>query len=193
MTADPVVVVPGDLDVEDRLAGPVTFRMAAWLAAAAAGVALVAASHGTPALIAVGVLLVVVGVVGAWWRPGGRPVAAWLAPLVAYRRRRRGHSATEVPQPNAPIAPSPAEQARTSVPRVRWFPAVAVVVAGVVGVFVFVGLGGAGARPAPATQVPAAVPDSPASPREPVVVVVPVDPFAAWEVDDDGLGLWCGC
>jgi hypothetical protein len=30
MTGDPVVVVPGDLDVEDRLAGPVTFRMAAW-------------------------------------------------------------------------------------------------------------------------------------------------------------------
>ena len=30
MTGDPVVVVPGDLDVEHRPIGPVTFRMAAW-------------------------------------------------------------------------------------------------------------------------------------------------------------------
>jgi hypothetical protein len=30
VTGDPVVVVPRDLDVEDRLVGPVTFRMAAW-------------------------------------------------------------------------------------------------------------------------------------------------------------------
>jgi hypothetical protein len=30
MTGDPVVVVPRDLDIEDRLVGPVRFRMAAW-------------------------------------------------------------------------------------------------------------------------------------------------------------------
>ena len=103
MSRDPVVVVvPGDLDVEDRIAGPVTFRMAAWLAAAAAGVALVVASRGAVAVVGLGVLLVAVGLAGAWWRPGGRPVAAWVAPLLAYRKRRPYVTAAEVEDDSEP-------------------------------------------------------------------------------------------
>ena len=63
------------LDIEDRIVGPVTFRMAAWLAAAVVGVALVVAARGDVALTTVGVVVAAVGVAGAWLRPGGRPLA----------------------------------------------------------------------------------------------------------------------
>jgi hypothetical protein len=86
---DPIVAVPADLELEDRLAGPVTFRMAGWLAAAAAGVALLALSRQQIWTAGPGLLLVVGGLAGAMWRPGGRPAAAWLAPLRAYLLRSR--------------------------------------------------------------------------------------------------------
>lgn len=198
MTGDPVVVVPGDLDVEDRLAGPVTFRMAAWLAAAAAGVALVAAGHGAIPTTAFGVLLVVVGVTGACWRPGGRPVAAWLAPMVAYRRRQRGRvKPDEDVAPAEPVVVVPDEIARPT--RRRWTPylaAAAVAVLTAVGGLAFARAGGGDRSDVPAVSPAAVDPAAPAAPRAPVVVVVPVDPFTGWEVDDGdpfGLNPWCGC
>jgi hypothetical protein len=204
MSRDPVVVVPGDLDVEDRIAGPVTFRMAAWLAASAAGVALVAASRGAVATTALGVLLVVVGITGAWWRPGGRPVAAWLGPLLAYRKRRQSYGTTaevaDAPAPEPTVEPEPTaepEMTGVRVPRgavpMRWHGrALAGVLTGVV-VLAAVGAfaasrGGTPPRTAPVTAVVA--PEPTANP--PVVVVVPVDPFTGWEVGGDVDPL-CGC
>ena len=89
MSGDPVVAVPADLELEEPLAGPVTFRMAGWLAASAAGVALLALSRDHVWVAVPGVVLLVGGLVGAMWRPGDRPVGAWLWPLWSYRRRQR--------------------------------------------------------------------------------------------------------
>lgn len=86
---EPVVQVPVDLDLDERLAGPVTFRMAGWLAAAGAGTAAVVFSRGSLLLTVVGVVIGMVGLTGAFVRPGGRPAAAWLVPLLGYRRRQR--------------------------------------------------------------------------------------------------------
>jgi hypothetical protein len=196
MSRDPVVVVPRDLDVEDRLAGPVTFRMAAWLAAAAAGVALVVASRGAVAPTALGAVLVVIGLAGAWWRPGGRPVAAWVAPLLAYRKRHASYvTAAEVedePVPE-PMVAEPAASPEPRAPRdVRRTLRVAVTVAAIVlggvagaGVAAFRD-GAAPARSAPVAEVPTPAP-------HPVVVVVPVDPFIGWEVGGDVVDPLCGC
>jgi hypothetical protein len=185
MTPDPVVVVPGDLDVEDRLVGPVTFRMTAWLAAAAGGVALVATSRGAPALVALGLLLVVVGVGGACWRPGGRPVGAWVVPLLAYRKRRAAGRVAAAP-PEEVAAPSAVtEDAQMSPPRLvngallLRVAVVSVVIAA--GVAVVVAAGGRASRRSPAPAAPSPVADvvapEPAGP--PIVVVVPVDPFTS--------------
>ncbi|MDT4922629.1 MAG: hypothetical protein QOG01_342 [Pseudonocardiales bacterium] len=196
MSRDPVVVVPGDLDVEDRIAGPVTFRMAAWLAASAAGVALVVASRGAVAVAGLGVLLVAVGLAGAWWRPGGRPVAAWIAPLLAYRKRSRSYvTAAEVEDESAPeqVVAEPAVSPEPRAPRdVRRTLRVAVTVAaivlgGVAGASVAAFRGGAApARVGPVVEVPTPAPN-------PVVVVVPVDPFTGWEVGGDVVDPLCGC
>lgn len=214
MTRDPVVVVPADLQVEDRIVGPVTFRMAAWLAGAVVGVALVATARGDVALTAIGAVAFAVGVAGACLRPGGRPVAAWVAPLVAYRRRRRARRATVDERPVETAAPTdePVETAQPTdaterddshevlvidvVPRRR------ARVAAVVGVGVLaclaVGVGVVAPRlaskPARAVPpVPAPEPQDPVRPG-PVVVVVPVDPFTGWEVTgDDDVLFECGC
>lgn len=85
MTGAPTVAVPAQVELDDRLVGPVTFRMAGWLAVAVLGVALVAGA-GLSAAPAGG-LLVAAGVAGAVCRPGDRPLTAWIAPLWAYRRR----------------------------------------------------------------------------------------------------------
>jgi hypothetical protein len=85
----PVVQVPVDLEVEARLAGPVTFRMAGWLAVAIAGGMLTCANLGSAWLMLAGVVLVLLGGTGALVRPAGRPVAAWLLPVAGYHRRRR--------------------------------------------------------------------------------------------------------
>ena len=195
MSGDPVVVVSGDLDVEDRIAGPLTFRMAAWLAAAAGGVALVAASRGDVARVMLGTLLVVTGAAGAWARPGGRPLGAWVVPLLAYRRRRRAYAAPVDDEPQA----RPVEAAEDAVedvtvrrrPRrrsvVAVFLAVAVAVAAA-GVAAGTGLGGADA---PSPDV--AVETPPPAPGGPVVVVVPVDPYGGWEVGGDVVDPFCGC
>ena len=90
---DPVVHVPADIEVEDRLVGPVTARMSGWLAVASAGAVLATVRWPEPVAVAAGALLATVGALGALWRPGGRPVTGWLAPLLAYRGRRRSTSA----------------------------------------------------------------------------------------------------
>lgn len=197
MTGDPVVVVPGDLDVEDRLVGPVTFRMAGWLAAAAAGVALVATGRGAVAPTALGIVLAVVGLGGAWWRPGGRPAGAWLAPLLAYRRRRRHVPPTDMQasvSPEQPSCPEPptvpdVEVARPVDPRRRQRMLVLPLAVAVIAVVAAAhGFGSRG------QEEPAAIAPVPAPPRDPVVVVVPVDPFAGWEVGGGGLfDPSCGC
>lgn len=92
---DPVVVVPADLDIEDRLAGPVTYRMAAWLAVGAAGIALAVFGRSAPVEVT-GVVVAVAGAAGGTWRPGGRPVAAWLRPLASYRRRTSSDTPTDL-------------------------------------------------------------------------------------------------
>jgi hypothetical protein len=193
MSGDPVVVVPGDLDIEDRLAGPVTFRMAAWLAAAAAGVALVVASRGAVAVAGLGVLLVAVGLVGAWWRPGGRPVAAWAAPLLAYRKRS-GSYAVSVPVEDERLQERVvAEPTESPEPRVRRDLRLQVRVAVTVAAIALGGFagavaarGGGPARVGPITEVPTPAPN-------PVVVVVPVGPFTGWEVGGDVVDPLCGC
>lgn len=200
MSRDPVVVVPGDLDVEDRIAGPVTFRMAAWLAAAAAGVALLAAAHGAAAPTALGVVVVVVGITGAWWRPGGRPVAAWVAPLLAYRKRRRSHGTAvdddPMPEPDVTVEPEPTTDEpapRRAVPTWRHGRVVAGVATGALALTAALVLVGSrdGARPPAAPVADVSAPEPTADPT--VVVVVPVDPFTGWEVGGDVVDPLCGC
>jgi hypothetical protein len=105
VTGDPVVHVPADLEIEDRLAGPVTFRMAGWLAAAAAGVALLALAGDQRWAAAPGLLLIAAGLAGALWRPGGRPAPAWIAPAWSYRRRQQASRDDDggAEQPNAAV------------------------------------------------------------------------------------------
>lgn len=204
MTRDPVVVVPADLDVEDRIVGPVTFRMAGWLAAAVVGVALVVAARGDIALTTVGVVVAAVGVAGAWLRPGGRPLGAWIVPLISYRRRRASDPPVDESQVEMVQAEPPVDAESTNaVPLIEVRPrrparAAGVVVVGVLGVAVVVGVVALGLSPRPTPAVPAPPSDAATSRRSeppvPVVVVVPVDPFAGWEVsDDDGLVFGCGC
>lgn len=198
MSRDPVVVVPGDLDVEDRIAGPVTFRMAAWLAASAAGVALVAASRGAVATTVLGVVLVVVGITGAWWRPGGRPVAAWLGPLLAYRKRRgsfvvAAEAEDAAPEPAVEPDATDVRVARRAVPMRRQGSALRGVLTGAVVVAAVAAFAASRdatpRRTAPVVDVVAPEPTV----NPPVVVVVPVDPFTGWEVGGDVLDPLCGC
>lgn len=205
MTRDPVVVVPADLDVEDRIVGPVTFRMAAWLAAAVVGVALVVAARGDIALTTIGVVMAAVGVAGAWLRPGGRPLGAWIVPLLAFRRRLRAsdpavdESPVESAQPEPPMdAESTVAVPLAEVRPTRRARAGGVVVVGVLSVALLVGAVALRLSPRPVRVVPASPSDAATSQRSepsvPVVVVVPVGPFTGWEAnDDDGLVFGCGC
>jgi len=86
---DRVVPVPVDLDIEARLVGAVTFRMAGWLALAAAGGMLAASSPGSVWRLAAGFVLALLACTGAFLRPAGRPLMAWAMPLLSYLRRRR--------------------------------------------------------------------------------------------------------
>ena len=211
MSRDPVVVVPGDLDVEDRIAGPITFRMAAWLAAAVAGAALVAAGRGAIASTALGLVLLVVGVAGAWWRPGGRPIVAWVAPLLAFRKRRRAYAPATAaeddtpepvavePEPEPTAAPPPPDTEPTSTPvhagapstRRRFTRVVAGAVAGAAVLAAAVFTASRGRESAPTPHVVEVVAPEPTA-NPPVVVVVPVDPFTGWQVGDD-VNPFCGC
>lgn len=110
MTGDPIVAVPADLEMDDRLVGPITFRMAGWLAAAAAGVALLALAREQLWTIGPGLLMVTVGLAGALWQPGGRPAPAWVGPLWSYRRRARAAAADLNAGPMVVSGPGPVAQ-----------------------------------------------------------------------------------
>jgi hypothetical protein len=97
---EPVVLVPADLDVEDRIVGPVTFRLAGWLSAAAAGTALTVLAWPRVVAVAIGVLLVAGGVVGGFYRPGSRPLTWWARPVWSYGRRRRTDHRTSSAAPS---------------------------------------------------------------------------------------------
>ena len=107
------VEVPPDVDVEDRVIGPLTFRHVGYLALAGGGAA-VAVLHGTVPAVLFGAVLVVIGTAGAAWRPQGRPLDTWLLPARAYRERtRRGITAVAeiLPAPtDSLVPPAPVEQ-----------------------------------------------------------------------------------
>jgi len=88
MRGEPVVFVPGDIDVPDRLAGPVTLPMAGWLALAGAGAALAVLRWPAPLPVVAGGSLLALGVAAAFCRPDGRSLLTWLRLALGYRRRR---------------------------------------------------------------------------------------------------------
>jgi hypothetical protein len=90
VTAQRVTVpVPAETGVEDRLAGSLTFRHAAYLAVAAAGVAVMLLGERSPVRVVLGALVAIVGVAGAAVRPYGEPLDRLLPAAVAYLRRHR--------------------------------------------------------------------------------------------------------
>lgn len=83
----PVVVLPPDLDVEDRVLGPLTARQLGYAAVGAAGLAvMVLAPWPTRP---VGLVLVAIGLAGVLLRPDGLSIEVWLGHVLAYRRRVR--------------------------------------------------------------------------------------------------------
>lgn len=100
-TSDPVVVVPADLDVEDRIVGPVTFRLAGWLAASAAGAALAALSWPAIAPTVLGGLVAVAGLAGGFVRLGVRPIGWWARPVATYLRRAHRARRTSGAEPGS--------------------------------------------------------------------------------------------
>lgn len=206
------MAVPVELELQDRLAGAVTFRMAGWLAASGAGLALLAFGGGTAAVLVAGVLLVLVGLAGAFWQPAGRPLLSWVLPVAAYRRRRRNERQPHAEEASDSAPPSP-ELAEGVAEVVTKFDLLALApgvgrrraVAGLV-LTVMVGLAGVGGwawsrhtagtavvPPAPAVPAPLVSP-SPLAPAGPFGTrpglgewVVPVDPQDLWWWVD------CGC
>ena len=89
------VPVPAETGVEDRLAGSLTFRHAAYLAVAAAGVAVMLLGERNLAGVVVGALLAFAGLAGAAVRPYGEPLDRLLPAALAYRRRRRAERRAE--------------------------------------------------------------------------------------------------
>jgi hypothetical protein len=85
-STEPLVAVPGELDVEDRVIGPLTFRQLGYLAAAASGAAITRLSWPHLPGAAAGLLLATLGLLGSLLRPGGRPLDAWLLPIARYAR-----------------------------------------------------------------------------------------------------------
>lgn len=90
MTAQRVTVpVPAETGVEDRLAGALTFRHAAYLAVAAAGLAVMLLGDRSIARLVVGAVVSLVGVAGAAVRPYGEPLDRLVPAALLYLRRRR--------------------------------------------------------------------------------------------------------
>lgn len=91
---EPVAIVPADLEVEDRIVGPITFRLAGWLATAAAGIALSALCWPKIPVTVLGALVALAGLAGGFARPGQRPLAWWTRPVAAYLHRARARAHT---------------------------------------------------------------------------------------------------
>lgn len=187
------VAVPAETGVEDRLAGSLTFRHAAYLTVAAAGVAVMLLGERSPVRVVAGALLALVGVVGAVCRPYGEPLDRLVPAAVAYLRRRqvdlRGAGAADSePEPEVAAAvteesaapESAAEETPSRRGRSYSVPwragAAALALLGVVAVAVVRWPRQAPARP-PVTRV--------------VVVTVPVPAPDPWgEVLDDAVDAW---
>jgi hypothetical protein len=177
------VPVPAETGVEDRLAGSLTFRHAAYLAVAAAGAAVMLLGERSPVRVVLGAPVAVIGVAGALVRPYGEPLDRLVPAACAYlqRKRREGLAvepvAEDVAISEAPVQAGPATQptSTTTVRRVPIRPLLAVAgFAAVVAVAVV------------------RWPQEPASPppvRQVVVVPVPVaDPWE--EAIDDAVDSW---
>jgi hypothetical protein len=185
------VPVPAETGGEDRLVGSLTFRHAAYLAAAAAGVAVMLLGHASIARLALGAVLAVVGVVGAMLRPYGEPLDRLAFAAIGYVVRSRGRRvddqpvattgdhATLVEAETAPVVPP--DPVETAVRGSRVDPAVvrrllvAVAVCGVAAIAV-TRLMDQPVAPAPAPRV--------------VVVPVPVPPPDPWGEVDRDLDFW---
>lgn len=81
--------MPAETGGEDRLVGSLTFRHAAYLAVAAAGVAVMVLGHASTVRLALGAILAVTGVVGALLRPYGEPLDRLAVAAMAYLVRCR--------------------------------------------------------------------------------------------------------
>ena len=180
MTDEPVVPVPADLELEERLVGPVTFRMASWLAGSAAGAVLLGVGGRSAGRLVVGGPLLLLGLVGAFWRPGGRAAPSWLRPMTDYlHRRRAGRAAPRQPADNETDTHiDTGSHADTDTHAGTSRPVVALAAL----LLILVGFaGGRLARdhrpgPDPATPAPAPAP-APAVPA-PVPVQTPADPWS---------------
>jgi hypothetical protein len=194
VTAQRVTVpVPAETGGEDRLAGSLTFRHAAYLTVAAAGVAVMLLGDRSVARLLVGALVAMVGVAGAAVRPYGEPLDRLVPAAVAYLRRRRAEArcangADSDPEPeiaaavtDESAAPEPAAEGMPSRLERSWSVpwravAAALAVLGVVAVAV--------------ARWPRPVPAQPPVTRV-VVVTVPVPAPDPWEeVLDDAVDSW---
>ena len=193
MTASRIrVPVPAETGGEDRLVGSLTFRHAAYLAVAAAGVAVMLLGHASTARLALGTVLAVAGVVGAMLRPYGEPLDRLAFTAIGYVVRSRRHRvddqpvaatadhATPVEAETAPVVPpdpvETTERGSRVDPAVLRRVVVAVAVCGVAAIAV--------------TRLM----DQPSAPAPPpprvVVVPVPVTPPDPWGEVDRDLDFW---
>jgi hypothetical protein len=180
------VPVPAETGVEDRLAGSLTFRHAAYLAVAAAGVAVMLLGERSPVRVIVGALLAVAGIAGAAVRPYGEPLDRLLPAALAYVRRRRAdrRAAAQAPaEAVPPVEPEPAPEPERADEEVGPAPRRRLPLRPVlVGVALVAVVAAAIARwPHPAPPPPARV----------VVVPVPVGVVDPWEeAIDDAVDAW---
>jgi len=91
------VPVPAETSGEDRLVGSLTFRHAAYLAVAAAGLAVMLLGHVSTARLVFGAVLAIIGVAGAMVRPYGEPLDRLAFTAIGYLIRRRGSRIDDEP------------------------------------------------------------------------------------------------
>ena len=120
MTAGRIrVPVPAETSGEDRLVGSLTFRHAAYLAVAAAGLAVMLLGHVSTVRLALGAVLAIIGLAGAMVRPYGEPFDRLAFSAIGYLIRRRGTRIVDEPvEPTEePVEPVEAEKAPAVPPK----------------------------------------------------------------------------
>jgi hypothetical protein len=184
------VPIPAETGGEDRLVGSLTFRHAAYLAVATAGVAVMLLGNGSILGVSAGALVALIGVAGALCRPYGEPLDRLAVVAVGYVLRRQGHrrggdepvvdhaemSHEQEEPPAPPEQPAPGHD-----PRQRVNP---VVVRRVLAGLFVAGIAALAAE----RLVDRPTPPSP-EPRI-VIVPVPVPPPDPWEEVDRALNEW---